>query len=268
MIIGSITPPPSTGLFFKTPSPDIVPQISANGNVSDALLALYKMARYYDVYSVQVSRSEMELSRSYILEQIEFLLLYTKKKPRFVLHNKAPKYCLTIHISPVILHYYGNGRRNTGDWHFKDGFIAFRDIADLYMKHRRGRLLTIITDCHSSGQWVMECAKFLDEQGVKPCGHSARKKGILLKVLASCQPGQDSAELAYTTQGMYLGEDGHIRRPFKTKQLRAEQHMFGVDFTKFRCGKKEEEKCSIASDATWSTAGEVIDHPNFIGNIM
>ena len=164
-----------------------------------------------------------------------------------------------------MLHYYGNGLRDTGDWCFKDGFITFRDITDLYMKHSLGRCLTIVTDCHSSGRWVRECAKFLDEQGVKPCGHSAREKGILLKVYASCQTGQDSAELAYTTRGMYLGEDGYVYTHLMTEQLRPGQHMFGVDFTKYRCGRGEEKECSIASGATWSTAAEVIDHPNFLG---
>ena len=162
-----------------------------------------------------------------------------------------------------MLHYYGNGRRNTGDWSFRDGFITFRDIADLYMKHSRGRGLAIVPDCHSSGRWVSECAKFLDEQGVKPCGHSAREKGILLKVYASCQTGQDSTELAYTTRAMELKEDGYVYHD-TNKELSAEQKTMGVDFTNVRCGKGEEEKCSIAPDSTWSTAGELTQHRTFI----
>ena len=118
------------------------------------------------------------------------------------------------------------------------------------MKHSRGRYLVIITDCHSSGQWVIECAKFLDEQGVKPCGHSATEKGILLRVFASCQSGQDSAELAYTTQAMELGEDGNIFIS-TSKRLSEQQKTFGIDFTKVRCGKGVKENCSIASDSTW-----------------
>ena len=102
---------------------------------------------------------------------------------------------------------------------------------------------------------MSQCAKFLDRQGVKPCGHSAREKGILLKVFASCKTGQDSAELAYTTQGMGLN-DGYLYY-YTTKQLSARQRTLGVDFTKVRCGKGEEEECGIASDAAWSTAGEV-----------
>ena len=162
----------------------------------------------------------------------------------------------------MILHYYGNGRRNTGDWSFRDGFITFRDIADLYMKHSRGRGLAIITDCHSSGRWVSECAKFLDGQGVKPCGHSAREKGILLKVLASCQAGQDSAELAYTTRAMKLNEGGYVYH--YSGELSAKQKTFGVDFTKVRCGEGKEERCSVASSAVWSKASDVINHRQFV----
>ena len=124
------------------------------------------------------------------------------------------------------------------------------------MKYRRGRTLTIITDCHSSGQWVSECAKFLDEQGVKPCGHSAREKGILLKVYASCQPGQESAELLYTTRAMELGYRSLLYL-HQTKQLSDQQTTHSVDFTAVRCGEK---KCSIAPSTTWSTAREVIAH--------
>ncbi|CAI8015392.1 hypothetical protein GBAR_LOCUS9530 [Geodia barretti] len=133
-------------------------------NNLDALLALYNKTELYDVFSVQVSNPGMELSRKYVLGQIEFLLQNSAKKP----HG-------------AVLHYYGNGRRDTGDWCFNDGFITFRDITDLYMKYSRGRCLTIVTDCHSSGR--------------------------------------------------------------------------------VRCGLEEEKKCKISTDTTWSTAGEVIDHP-------
>ena len=81
-------------------------------------------------------------------------------------------------ILSVLLHYIGHGRRNTGDWCFEDGFISFRDLAELYLKIFRGRVLGLVSDCSHSGSWVKECMAFLDEQGVKPCGHSARDKGI------------------------------------------------------------------------------------------
>ena len=108
MIVGSsITPPPpplSTGLsaFFnikKQPVSEVgVPQSPPDLSDDDrqvltelglpsyqwdnlnALLAMYNKTEYYDVFSVQVSKPGMELSRSYILEQIEFLLKDSKNK--------------------------------------------------------------------------------------------------------------------------------------------------------------------------------------------
>ena len=44
------------------------------------LLAMYNKAEAYDVFSVQVSKPGMELSRSYVLEQIEYLLMNSVKK--------------------------------------------------------------------------------------------------------------------------------------------------------------------------------------------
>ena len=164
---------------------------------------------------------------------------------------------LYINHSTAVIHYYGNGRRNTGDWCFRDGFITFRDIADLYMKHGRGRILSIVSDCHSSGHWVVECAKFLDEEGVRPCGHSATEKGILLRVYAACRTGQDTAELCYTTRAMEVKSDGFMYHWF-SKELSDHQKSFGVSFTRVRCGKGEGEECAIASESTWSTAHEVI----------
>ena len=102
MIIGSIISPPpppptSTWNFFKKNIPGPVPEVGVPQSPPDlsdndrqiltelglpsyqwdnlnALLAMYNKTEYCDVFSVQVSKPGMELSRSYILEQIEFLL--------------------------------------------------------------------------------------------------------------------------------------------------------------------------------------------------
>ena len=117
------------------------------------------------------------------------------------------------------------------------------------MKYSRGRPLTIVTDCHSSGQWVSECAKFLDEQGVKACGHSAKQKGILLKIYASCHQGQDAAELLHIIHGISV-ENGIIYFPRNTV-IRKNQITMGFDFTELRCGTKEHEVCSVPEDNSW-----------------
>ena len=131
------------------------------------------------------------------------------------------------------------------------------------MKHSRGRYLTIVPDCHSSGHWVSKCAKFLDEQGVRPCRHSAMDKGILLKVYAACETGQDTAELCYTTRAMHVKDNGYMYY-WAHKEISAQQKACGVNFTMNRCGKREEEDCSIAPDSTWSTAAEIIHDRIFL----
>lgn len=123
------------------------------------------------------------------------------------------------------------------------------------MDNALGHDLTIVCDCHSSGHWVSECAKFLDEQGVKPCGHSATQKGIQLKLLAACESGQDTAKLCYCTRAMAI--IGNIRMSYLSRKLlRENQRTLGVDFTKLKCDG-EEGMCTISPDSTWSTDKEV-----------
>ena len=56
---------------------------------------------------------------------------------------------------------------------------------------------------------------------------------------------------------MELNDDRYVYHWTK-KELSTQQDTFGVDFTRMRCEKGEEEECSIASDSTWSTASEVV----------
>ena len=46
----------------------------------NVLLTMYKKDKECDVFSVQVSKPGMELSRSYVLEQVEHLLMNSAKK--------------------------------------------------------------------------------------------------------------------------------------------------------------------------------------------
>ena len=55
---------------------------------------------------------------------------------------------------------------------------------------------------------MRECAKTLDRLGIPPCGHRAREQGILVKVLASCQPDQKAAEPGYSVEGVTVEKDG------------------------------------------------------------
>ena len=60
-----------------------------------ARLAIYRRSEVYDVFSVQVSKPGMELSRKYVLEQIEFLLMNSVNK-------EGGERCCNIFEIPVI----------------------------------------------------------------------------------------------------------------------------------------------------------------------
>ena len=92
-----------------------------------------------------------------------------------------------------VIWYSGDGVKGSGDWVFPDGTISFSDIYDLYIKHFHGKILYIIADCCFAGQWVQTLAKCLTSQNIGACGHYARDRGILIKIMAAWQ----SDELAY-----------------------------------------------------------------------
>ena len=157
------------------------------------------------------------------------------------------------HIT-VILHYIGAGRRGTGDWCFEDGFITFRDIAQLYLRashNFKGRVLTIVSDCSYSGCWVRDCMEFLDEQGVQPCGHKAREKGILIKVFASCRSNEVPTEYNYSVSGSK--NDKNTGMHFYTGgKLSETQKTIYINPSGLRCKHKNiDEQCTLQPGYTW-----------------
>ena len=163
--------------------------------------------------------------------------------------------CFSDYDFVVILHYIGPGKKETGDWCFSDGFISFREIMDLYTQHFRGRVLTIISDCSYSGSWVREAMAFMDEQGVGPCGHVAKEKGILIKVFASCLANEIPAELAFSTHGIKNSTNTGLIRfnvpNYRGNEIHDGQHPIGLDFTQVRCQNKIDQPCTMAPGSTW-----------------
>ena len=157
----------------------------------------------------------------------------------------------------AIIHYFGNGRKFRGDWCFKDGYITFKDLMDVYMENYRGHILTVISDCSYSGKWVKACYEFLDEQGIGPCGHCAIEKGVLLKVYSSCTPNQRASTLAFSLRGMFLDKNAGIIK-FRTDyyKIGEQQNVFGRDFTTMLCGKKVDEECTLDINTTWKIKQE------------
>ena len=122
----------------------------------------------------------------------------------------------------------------------------------LYNEIFRGRVLTIVSDCSYSGNWVRTCCEYLGEQGMKPCGHSVREEGLLLKMYTSCKPGEIAATPCFSVQAV-ANDKNTGELAFKTtKELRDMQHSYGFDFTKVVCDKKIEEQCALSPETgTW-----------------
>ncbi len=156
----------------------------------------------------------------------------------------------------MILHYIGPGRRNTGDWCFEGGFIEFKDIIEMYMEHfhENSKCLEISSDCSYSGRWILACRDFLDQVGVQPCGHSAIKANILLKVRASCRSCEIAHSLLYSTRGR--GNDkntGLLYVRGNGFEIEQGQHTINIDNTVITCKKDKtvKDQCSLPDDYTW-----------------
>jgi len=142
----------------------------------------------------------------------------------------------------------GHSEEGTGDWCFKDGTISFQEIFDLYMAHSPGKPLTIISDCCYSGNWVHRCAETLDNKlGIPPCGHKARERGVLIKVITSCQGNQKAAEPCFSTDGTYVNSNDGIPC-FIGIKLTERQTSVHADFTKLVCCRDPGNPCP-ADDA-------------------
>ena len=98
----------------------------------------------------------------------------------------------------------------------------------------------IISDCSYSGQWVVDCAKCLDEMGIGACGHQAIKHGMLLKVFASCQPNQKATLGSFVAQkGILFKEEDCSIYFHNGKKLSDTQNAYGLNLTKTMCVQLE-----------------------------
>ncbi len=103
----------------------------------------------------------------------------------------------------------------------------------------------------------------MDNQGVGPCGHTAKEKGILVKMYASCQANEIPAELAFSTRCAQNDKNtGTVQYniTLRGEEIADGQHTSGLDFTRVRCKSKIDEPCTMTPGSTWhqwSTAKRV-----------
>ncbi len=80
--------------------------------------------------------------------------------------------------------------------------------------------------------------------GIQPCGHSAREKGIQVKVFASCQPDQVPSSLMYSARGCENDKNTGHPTVSTDKEISPGQTTCSIDCTRITCGKFWDEKCA------------------------
>ena len=95
--------------------------------------------------------------------------------------------------------------------------------------------------------------EFLDEQGVQPCGHKAREKGVLIKVYASCLPTQVPTQYHFSVHGAANDKNSGHMFSYTSKLLSDTQHTYSVNSSIIRCSNHShiEAVCMLQSDFTW-----------------
>ena len=91
---------------------------------------------------------------------------------------------------------------------------------------------------------------------MQPCGHSAKEKGILIKVYASCQPEERAASNCFFVQAAENDTTSGILSYYTTMALSESQHSYGVSTTDISCKKSAEEACALRPEFTWRKWGE------------
>ena len=94
--------------------------------------------------------------------------------------------------------------------------------------------------------------EFLDEQGVQPCGHKAREKGMIIKVFTSCQIYEIPTEYCYSVSGTFNDKNTGAMGFRRRKKLLTTQKTDSIDCSNLRCSSKTiDEPCTLQPLDTW-----------------
>jgi hypothetical protein len=99
--------------------------------------------------------------------------------------------------------------------------------------------------------------EFLDKQGVQPCGHKAREKGMIIKILASCKSKEIPVEYSYCVSGMRNDKTTGAVISMISKQLSETQTIAYIDSSHINCNNRSiDESCTLPPSLTWRRFGE------------
>ena len=153
----------------------------------------------------------------------------------------------------VSIHYYGPGKRDTGDWCFEDGFITFKDIVECYHLHFKDKIMKIHCDCSYSGSWVKACMEYLDEKGVQPCAHSAKEKELFISVAASCKHTEIPYQLLFSIRAWVNDKNtGHLSKWSNGWKVAEGRHIQSASVDTIKCQNKSiDSPCTLEPHDTW-----------------
>ena len=99
--------------------------------------------------------------------------------------------------------------------------------------------------------------ELLDEQGVQPCGHKAREKGMIIKVFASCKSNEIPTEYSYPVSGMLNDISTGEMEFWISKQLLESQTIDTFNSSFLHCKSKTiDEPCTLPPGLTWKMLGD------------
>ena len=99
--------------------------------------------------------------------------------------------------------------------------------------------------------------EFLDEQGVQPCGHKAREKGMVIKVIASCKSNEVPTEYQFSVNGAENNTNAGMMGFWLLKQLET-QTTDGINSSLLNCNSKTiDEPCTLPPGLTWRRLEEI-----------
>ena len=94
--------------------------------------------------------------------------------------------------------------------------------------------------------------EFLDEQGIQPCGHKAREKGMIIKILASCKYNEIPTEYCHSMSGMGNDKSTGAVIFMMSKQLSETQTTACIDSSHINCDSRSiAEPCTLPPGLTW-----------------
>ena len=100
--------------------------------------------------------------------------------------------------------------------------------------------------------------EFLDEQGVQPCGHKAREKGMIIKVFASCKSNEIPTEYCYSVDDLYNDKDTGKIMGWVSIQLLETQTTASIDSSLLSCDSETiDDPCTLPPGLTWRRLEEM-----------